>query len=165
MSLRSDAPGERRASARQATERRAIGSVGTIARALVGLAFIALAFLTGDFEWYSAPLGLLVAPAMLVLGQWLRLRFRPSKLVATGRLGFYLNMLIAVSLLVIPPTRAAAFLFYGASMLVAASRGYAGCESLAISNWLLRRDDQVGCVIFSPIDAAEARAKRSEAAA
>ena len=36
----------------------------------------------------------------------------------------------------------------------------AGCEVLAISNWLLRRDDQVGCVVFSPIDAAEARLTR-----
>jgi hypothetical protein len=42
-------------------------------------------------------------------------------------------------------------------MLVAAIRGYAGCEILAISNWLLRRDDQLGCVVLSPIDAAERR--------
>jgi hypothetical protein len=26
-----------------------------------------------------------------------------------------------------------------------------------LSNWILRRDDQVGCPIFSPIDAVEAR--------
>ena len=36
----------------------------------------------------------------------------------------------------------AAVTFVGASMLLAAARGYAGCEVLAISNWLLRRDDQ-----------------------
>jgi hypothetical protein len=29
-------------------------------------------------------------------------------------------------------------------MLLAAARGYAGCEVLAVSNWLLHRDDQVG---------------------
>ena len=34
---------------------------------------------------------------------------------------------------------------------------YAGCESLAIPNWLLRRDDQVGCIVFWPLDAVEAR--------
>jgi hypothetical protein len=28
-------------------------------------------------------------------------------------------------------------------------------EVLALSNWLLRRDDQVGCVLFSPIDQLE----------
>ncbi len=49
-------------------------------------------------------------------------------------------------------------LFYGSYLLLADARGYAGCESLAISNWLLRRNDQVGCVVFSPLDAVEARA-------
>ncbi len=57
----------------------------------------------------------------------------------------------------IPFTRDAILLFYGSSLLLAAVRGYAGCESLAIANWLLRRDDQVGCVVFSPLDAAESR--------
>ena len=36
-------------------------------------------------------------------------------------------------------------------------RGYAGCESLAISNWLRRRDGQVGCLVFWPLDAVEVR--------
>jgi hypothetical protein len=40
-------------------------------------------------------------------------------------------------------------------MLVAALRGSAGCEVLAVSNWLLRRDDQVGCLVFSPLDQLE----------
>jgi hypothetical protein len=40
----------------------------------------------------------------------------------------------------------AVLVFYGASMLLAALRGYGGCEVLAVSNWLLRCDDQVGCI-------------------
>jgi hypothetical protein len=28
---------------------------------------------------------------------------------------------------------------------------------LAISNWVLRRDDQVGCVLFTPLDKLEAQ--------
>lgn len=40
-------------------------------------------------------------------------------------------------------------------VLLAALRGYAGCEVLAVSNWLLRRADQVGCVVFAPVDLAE----------
>jgi hypothetical protein len=48
-----------------------------------------------------------------------------------------------------------ALLFYGASMWLAALRGYAGCEVLAVSNWLLGRDDQVGCALFWPIDQLE----------
>ena len=51
----------------------------------------------------------------------------------------------------------AALLFYRGSMLLAAVRGYAGCEVLAFSNWLLRRDDLIGCAPFWPIDAIEAR--------
>ena len=81
---------------------------------------------------------------------------------ATGPIGFGLNFAIALVLFSVDFTRYAALLFYGVSMLVAAVRGYAGCEVLAISNWLLRRSDQVGCVVFSPLDAVEAR-RRPEA--
>jgi len=52
-------------------------------------------------------------------------------------------------------TSDAALLFYGTSMLVAAVRGYVGCEVLAVSNWVLRRDDQIGCMLFWPPDTAE----------
>jgi hypothetical protein len=41
-----------------------------------------------------------------------------------------------------------------ASMLLAVTCGYAECE-VAASNWLLRRDDQVGCVLFTPIGGLE----------
>ena len=51
----------------------------------------------------------------------------------------------------------AALLFYCASILIAFVRGYAGCEIFAISNWLRRRDDQIVCPLFSPIDYLEAR--------
>ena len=47
--------------------------------------------------------------------------------------------------------------FYGLSMLLAALRGYAGCEALAISNWLLKRDDQLGCLVFGPVDYTEGK--------
>jgi hypothetical protein len=49
----------------------------------------------------------------------------------------------------------AVLIFYGLSMLLAGLRGYGGCESLALSNWLLKRDDQIGCLVFLPIDAVE----------
>jgi hypothetical protein len=49
----------------------------------------------------------------------------------------------------------AVLIFYGPTMLVAAGRGHSGCEVLAISNWVLGRDDQVGCLLFEPIDRRE----------
>jgi hypothetical protein len=42
-------------------------------------------------------------------------------------------------------------------MLLAAARRNAGCEVLAVPNWLLRREDQVCCVVFAPVDALERR--------
>jgi hypothetical protein len=45
-------------------------------------------------------------------------------------------------------------------MLVAALRGYAGCEVLAIPNTITGecpRNDRIGCIIYTPIDVAEAR--------
>lgn len=43
----------------------------------------------------------------------------------------------------------------GVSMLVAAARRSGGCEVTAVANAVLGRDDQAGCVLFGPIDAAE----------
>ncbi len=97
-----------------------------------------------------------------MLGQALRLRYTTSPLNATGPVGFAVNFCIGAVLYAIPFTRDAMLLFYGSSLLLAAVRGYAGCESLAITNWLLRRDDQVGCVVFSPVDAVEARMTHRE---
>lgn len=54
-------------------------------------------------------------------------------------------------------TSDAALVFYGSSMVLAALRGYAGCEVLAVSNSLLDRGDQIGCMVFAPIHVVERR--------
>ena len=145
------------------SQQRAIGVGGTIGRVLLGLAFIYLAVTEfgvpkWELAWQGPVLGLIVFPAALLLFQAVRLRFTNETLNATGGLGFCLNLAVGAVLYAIPFTRDAMLLFYGSSLLLAAARGYAGCESLAITNWVLRRDDQVGCVVFSPLDAVEARA-------
>ena len=109
---------------------RGIGPLGTTARVVVG--------------------GLLV-------GQWLRARCTPTPLRATGPVAHALNVAVFLVLYLLEPTSDAALLFYGASMWLAAVRGYAGCEVLAVSNWLLGRDDQTGCAVFWPIDQQEHR--------
>ncbi len=141
---------------------RAIGAAGTTGRILFGLRFIYLAvtnFGVPEWElaWQGPVLGLVAFPAALLLFQAVRLRFTNETLNATGGLGFCLNFAVGAVLFSIPFTREGALIFYGASLLIAAARGYAGCESLAITNWILRRDDQVGCVVFSPLDAVEAQ--------
>ena len=73
-------------------------------------------------------------------------------------------MLVLLALLLTPLyarplsfTSDAALVFYGASMLLAALRGNSGCEVTAISNWILGRDDQVGCLVLGPVDDLERR--------
>ena len=145
--------------------RRGIGLLGTLARLVVGGWMLAsnIAAFQLD-EWYEPVLGLLVFPVILLLGQWLRLRSTSTPLRATGPVGYLVNAAIFLALYLTPwyfsPlafTSDAVVYFYGASMLLAAVRGYAGCEVLAVSNWLLGRDDQVGCVVFLPVDAVETR--------
>lgn len=147
--------------------RRAIGAAGTAARVAVGLLLLG-SVVAGEVSKGLRPaawlLGLAGFPAVLLAAQWLRARRFPGSLRATGPAGHTVNVAVFAALYATPwyapPLRFtsdAALIFYGASMLLAAIRGYAGCEVLAVSNWLLRRDDQVGCVIFSPIDHLERR--------
>lgn len=70
-----------------------------------------------------------------------------------GAAGYAANFGTAGLLLAIWTTPA--LLFYGASIVLAVVKGYAGCEVLALSNLLRHRDDQLACAVFSPIDALE----------
>ena len=156
-------------SADTASRRRAIGVVGTAARVIVGLVLLGSVLWgelrTGGLAWSSLLLGLVGFPAVVVAWQWLRSRRDPMPLRATGPLGLALNIAVFAALYLTPlyapalsVTSDATLVYYGTSMLLAALRGYAGCEVLAVSNWLLRRDDQVGCMVFGPVDHLERRA-------
>jgi len=142
--------------------RRAIGPIGTAARVSLGLVLLGSVFLgqlKGPFRPAPLALGLVGFPVALLAWQWLRARSTPGGLQATGPVGTALNTLVFLALYLTPwywrslsLTSDAALVFYGASMLVAAVRGYGGCEVLAVSNWVLGRDDQVGCLVFAPVD-------------
>jgi len=58
---------------------------------------------------------------------------------------------------VTPADEPAVWLWIGMSLVLAAARGDAGCEVLAVANLLTGRRERVGCIVFTPIDAAEAR--------
>jgi len=157
------------------TRRRQIGRIGTAARVVLGVAFLVLGLTGGrvsvmhgqvgiGFEPLSVAVGLVGFPAVVLALQWLRAHIDSTRLQATGPGSTALNMLVLVALLLTPwyapPlsfTSVAALVFYGASMLLAALRGYGGCEVTAISNWILGRDDQVGCLVLSPVDNLEHR--------
>ena len=155
--------------------RRQIGLIGTIVRVILGLGLLAYGLsggkivvsngqLQSGFEPSGLILGAFAFPAVLLLWQSLRARRDPTRFQATGPVGTAINMAVFFALFLTPwyaPrlsfTSDAALIFYGASMLLAAVRGYGGCEVLAISNWVLRRDDQVGCFVLGPVDNMERR--------
>lgn len=148
--------------------RRAIGRWGTTARLLAGgylVGSVVVGSVTGTFRVESWALGLVGFPAAALAGQTWQARRRPQQLVAiTGPLGHLLTLALFLVLYgtswYAPPIgflSDAALLFFGSSMLLAAGRGYAGCEVLAVSNWLLRRDDQLGCVVFDAVDRLDTR--------
>ncbi len=153
---------------------RKIRPLGTVARIIVGVILFGSVFyghiIKGPFRPLPWVVGLLIFPAIFTTWQYLRARRNPARLEANSPLATVLNIVIFFAFyftFLYAPGIAfmsdAVLIFYGLSMLLAAARGYAGCESLAISNWLLGRDDQIGCLLFSPIDGAEARsASRSQ---
>jgi hypothetical protein len=139
---------------------RSIGKFGTLGRVAVGVALLALAII-GLPPWghlipiWQLLIGLVALPAVATLAQLARLAFSKQRLNQSGEVAAVVNCVVITVLAIAPPTRGATLVFLGFSMLVAAIRGYGGCESLAVSNLLLRRDDQVGCLLFSPIDKLE----------
>jgi Na+/proline symporter len=141
-----------------AVRQRQIGPLGTTARIVVGallLGSVIQGHLARGFHLSAWILGLMGFPAVLVGLQWLRARRTPTRLEATGPVGHAVNLAVFLALYLPEPTSDATLIFYGASMWLSALRGYAGCEVLAVSNWLLGRDDQVGCALFWPIDRLE----------
>ncbi len=148
--------------------KRPIGPIGTGVRIILGLILFGSVFygeiIKGPFRLLSWAMGLLIFPAIFTLWQYLRARRNPARLEANGPVATVLNVIIFFAFYftyVYAPSidflSEAVLIFYGLSMLLAALRSYRGCESLVISNWLLKRDDQLGCLVFSPIDYAESR--------
>ncbi len=148
--------------------KRAIRPFGTLLRVIIGLSMFGSVFyghfIRGPFRPLPWVVGLIILPGIFTGWQYLRARRNPAPLEANSPVATVLNILIFFAFYLTPfyaPAIAfmsdAVLIFYGLSMLLAALRGYAGCESLAISNWLLHRNDQIGCLLFSPIDSAEAK--------
>jgi hypothetical protein len=147
--------------------RRAIGPAGTLARAALGATLLA-SVIAGQAArgWHPDTwlLGLIGLPSIPLLLLWLRARRRPSRLVALGPLGHLLTLLAFLSLYLtfwyapaLRVTSDAALIFFGGSLVLAALRGDGGCEVLSATNWLLRRDDRLGCILFAPLDRLERR--------
>jgi hypothetical protein len=142
---------------------RRIGTFGTVARVLVGVALLVLVFADQPHEWawgvepHELVLGLGVFPVVMVAIGLLARRYSDGPLRLTTTAGTTANCIVIVALFAIPYTTGAAALFYGPSLIVGALQGLPDCEATALSNLILRRDDQIGCPVFTPIDAWESR--------
>jgi uncharacterized membrane protein len=144
---------------------RRIGPVGTATRVVVGLALLYLAGgasgLAWTIEWWDPLVGLVALPTIAVgLGLAAR-RYADGPVRLTGPLATCINCVVILALVLNPWTGPGALIFYGATLLVTALRGQPGCEATVIPNILLRRNDQIGCPTFSPLDAWEARHRAS----
>ncbi|MGH9919340.1 MAG: hypothetical protein ACRD6W_10815 [Nitrososphaerales archaeon] len=132
---------------------------------MVGLGLVVVGVLgtihPWGIAWYELVLGLIALPLLMVLLTVIIEHYRSSPLRFTGPLGTGINCLVIVGLASNHVTGPTVESFYGATLLVAAWRGQPGCEATVISNWILNRDDQIGCPLFSPIDHAERHHRQS----
>jgi hypothetical protein len=150
---------------------RDIGPIGTVSRAVGGLIAIAVPIALSGLGWWDVGGALIALPLItaalhaLVMAGYKR--FAPESLarrhsICSGPACVLVAAVVGVGIalsIVTPVNEVAIWSFFGISMLVAALRGYAGCEVLAIPNAITGRRDQIGCVLYTPIDAAEARSK------
>lgn len=155
---------------------RQIGPFGTLARVLGGLAAIIIPIELAGFTATEALIGLvgltLVALAAGIaiqegVSRWAPGALRSQHAICSVPGCTLVAVLIIANAAMVAPTTAngnvTIWVWLGASMLVAAARGYGGCEVLAIPNLLTRRHDQIGCLLYTPIDRAEASRQRHTA--
>ena len=146
---------------------REIGPIGTAARLLVGLLLVGLIVYgqlatSGHLTPVTWVLGLFGFPALVLVWHAWRIRRNPAPFSDASPLSFVLSLVLPLAFYlvgwyvpVLGFTSDATLIFVGGSLLLAALRGSAGCEFLALSNWLLRRHDQLACAVFTPIDSLE----------
>lgn len=140
--------------------RRHIGPFGTVVRLLLGsylFGSVVYGHIVRGFHILPWILGLIAFPAVILLWHWLRIHRNPEVFKDISLPWIIFNFGLFWVLYFIPATSDMALIFYGISILLASVLGYSGCEILAISNALLRRDDQIGCAVFTPVDVVERR--------
>ena len=148
---------------------REIGPIGTSSRVLVGLVAIALPIALAGLTWWDAAIALVALPLLAALAAVIiaatlgkvaprSLAVRHAICSPAGCSLIVLVVLANAALVALTPANGnvTLWVWLGASMLLAAARGYGGCEVLAVSNLVTGRRDQVGCLIYTPIDRWEA---------
>lgn len=151
---------------------RDIGPIGTATRLLGGVVAIALPVALAGIGWWDVGMALIALPVVaLAAGELVTTvydRYAPEALAKRDAIcsgpacwTWAIVIVAATGLAAMTPASAVAFwVWLGASLLVAAARGYGGCELLAFPNLIRGRREQIGCMLYGPIDALERRRGR-----
>lgn len=137
---------------------RHLGPVGTSARLVVGTWMLIHAIEQGVGP-ADVMLGLVVPNAVVFAVLATRGASAPP-LRMNGPVAHIANIAIGFGLLQF--VHVPGLLFIGTASLLAAARGYGGCEMFAVWNWLRRRDDQFACPFFLPCDVVDQLVTRRE---
>jgi hypothetical protein len=165
-----------RARGERSGSRRQIGPLGTLARIAGGVVAIALPIALDGLTVFEAAIALIALPLIAAIAAPLITsifrRLAPNALQSRQAIcsapgcSLIAVMVVANSALVDLTSangNVTIWVWLGASMLVAAARGYGGCEVLAVSNLITGRREEIGCILYTPIDLLEAsRRARTE---
>jgi hypothetical protein len=147
---------------------REIGPIATASRVVGGLLFLVIPTAMHGITWWdiaAALLGLPLLAGVVAAGvgaAWRRWPGSAGGSVALPRAAAGLVVVVvlgvAIGLTFISPIDGVAvWAFVGLSMLLAALRGYGGCEVLAVPRLFDSAASSFPCVLYAPIDAAEGR--------
>jgi 4-amino-4-deoxy-L-arabinose transferase-like glycosyltransferase len=148
---------------------REIGPLGTVSRVAVGLAAIVVPIASSGIGWWDwAILNAFVVVAAAVAGLVIAgfARYAPAAFAsrhaicsppACSLVALLVGLSYGMSAITPADGDVVFWVWVGASLLVGAAAGHGGCEVLAFPNAFTGRRDQIGCLLFTPIDAAEAR--------
>jgi hypothetical protein len=157
---------------------REIGPIGTATRLIGGVIAIGLPIALDGIGWWDVGIALIALPIVALdagalvasayqryapeaLGAWREPATRDAPCSGPACWTWAIMIVAAVGLIAVTPASAVAFwVWLGASLLIAAARGYGGCELLALPNLIRGRREQIGCMLYGPVDALERRRGR-----
>ena len=146
---------------------RDIGPLGTASRVVGGVAAVGVPLIVWGATWWDWLAGLVGLPLFAAAAGAAVAALDARRPFAEGARGrpmrWRAGLLVVVFVLgsataltyVTPVDATAIWIFVGISMLLAAAKGYGGCEVLAIPNAVTGRRDRIGCLVFAPIDVLE----------